>query len=414
MGNIDINKLAELAKLCVEVGLNLQKGQDLIITAPIEALPLVRLIAKYAYSNGSGIVTPFFQDDELSLARFLNPDKTSYDRASGWLYEAMAKAYSNGAARLAIAGENPVLFSEVDSELVSRANKSASIAFQPALAKIASFDINWSIVSYPTKSWANVVFPDLPADAAIGALADAIFKASRVTDGNSISAWKDHNANLRKRTDWLNNNKFDSLHFKSSKTDLTIKLADKHLWQGGASQAKNGVICNANIPTEEVFTTPHSHGVDGIVYSTKPLSYQGTLIEDIMMRFEGGRVVEARAIKGEDVLQRVLSSDEGASRLGEVALVPHSSPISASGLLFYNTLYDENAACHIALGQCYSKCFENGISATTEDIAKQGGNKSTIHIDWMIGSNDMDIDGIKFNGDVVPIFRSGEWCEGNS
>lgn len=410
MNIIDRTKLFDLARATVDVGLNLQKGQDLLITSPIEALPLVRNIAKYAYQKGSGIITPFFYDDELALARYTNSNDEVYDRASTWLYEAMAKAYSNGAARLAIAGDNPMLFTGIDGELIARVNKAASLASKPAMEKITNFDINWSITSYPTLSWAKLVFPNLPDEKAVQALADAIFKASRVEDGDVLDNWQQHNSNLHKRSKWLNEQNFDALHFKSENTDLKISLADDHQWQGGAAQAKNGVTCNANIPTEEVFTTPHSQKVDGVVYSTKPLSYQGNLIENIMMRFEAGKVVEVKSSKGEDVLQKLLASDEGACRLGEIALVPHSSPISASGLLFYNTLYDENAACHIAMGQCYAKCFKNGTSLSSEEIERKGGNQSLIHVDWMIGSQHIDVNGITKSGEIVPVFRKGEWA----
>lgn len=410
MNIIDRTKLFDLARATVDVGLNLQKGQDLLITSPIEALPLVRNIAKYAYQKGSGIITPFFYDDELALARYTNSNDEVYDRASTWLYEAMAKAYSNGAARLAIAGDNPMLFTGIDGELIARVNKAASLASKPAMEKITNFDINWSITSYPTLSWAKLVFPNLPDEKAVQALADAIFKASRVEDGDVLDNWQQHNSNLHKRSKWLNEQNFDALHFKSENTDLKIGLADDHQWQGGAAQAKNGITCNANIPTEEVFTTPHSQKVDGVVYSTKPLSYQGNLIENIMMRFEAGKVVEVKSSKGEDVLQKLLASDEGACRIGEIALVPHSSPISASGLLFYNTLYDENAACHIAMGQCYAKCFKNGTSLSSEEIERKGGNQSLIHVDWMIGSQHIDVNGITKSGEIVPVFRKGEWA----
>jgi aminopeptidase len=214
---------------------------------------------------------------------------------------------------------------------------------------------------------------------------------------------------LHKRTKWLNARTFSALHFKGPGTDLTVGLADEHEWHGGASVAKNGITCNPNIPTEEVFTTPHALRVDGHVSSTKPLSHQGTLIENIKVRFEGGRIVEAKATRGEEVFNKVLGTDEGARRLGEVALVPNSSPISASGLLFFNTLFDENAASHIALGQCYSKCFVNGGELTPDEVAARGGNKSLIHIDWMIGSGEIDVDGINKDGSVVPVMRKGEW-----
>jgi aminopeptidase len=407
---VDPIKLDRLAEVAVKVGLQLAPGQDLLVTAPSAALPLVRKIAEHAYKAGAGLVTPFFSDEEMTLARYRHGHDDTFDRAAGWLYEGMAKALGNNTARLAIVGDNPMLLSNEDPAKVARASKANSIAYQPALQKIAGFDVNWNIVAYPTLSWAKQVFPGDDDDVAVQKLAEAIFAASRVTNSDPIAAWSAHNATLRARTDWLNGQRFHALHFTGPGTDLVVGLADGHEWEGGASTAKNGIICNANIPTEEVFTTPHAARVDGHVRSTKPLSYQGTLIEDIAVRFADGKIVEAKASRGEAVLNKVLDTDEGARRLGEVALVPHSSPISASGLLFYNTLFDENAACHIALGQCYSKCFVGGDKLSPEQIAAQGGNKSFIHIDWMIGSAEIDIDGVHADGRRVPVFRKGEWA----
>ena len=402
--------LDKLADVAVKVGLNLQEGQDLVITAPVEALPLVRRITAAAYRAGAGVVTPILSDAGITLARLENAQDASFDKAADWLYAGMAEAFKGNAARLAIVGEDPMLLAEQDPEKVSRAGKANSIAYKPALEKIANFDINWTIVSYPTVAWASRVFPDLPEAEAVEKLANSLFSSSRVLDADPVANWTDHNANLRKRTAWLNEQRFDALHFSGPGTDLTVGLAEDHEWHGGASTATNGITCNPNIPTEEVFTTPHSARVDGVVRSTKPLSHQGSLIDDIEVRFEAGKIVEAKASKGEAVLQKLLDSDEGARRLGEVALVPHSSPISQSGVLFYNTLYDENAACHIALGQCYSKCFINGGDLSSEEIAARGGNSSMIHVDWMIGSAEMDIDGILHDGTRVPVFRKGEWA----
>ncbi len=408
--SIDPQKLEKLALTAVKVGLRLERGQDLVITAPIAALPLVRLITREAYKAGAGLVTTFYSDEDAVLARYAHAPDESFDRASDWLYEGMAKAYAGNAARLAISGDNPLMLAGQDPAKVARANKANSIAYKPALEKISNFDINWNIVSYPNPSWARQVFPDLPEDEAVAKLAEAIFSASRVDRDDPVSAWAEHNARLREKSSWLNGERFSALHFTGPGTDLTVGLADGHEWHGGASTAKNGITCNPNIPTEEVFTTPHALRVEGTVSSTKPLSHQGTLIDDIQVRFEGGRIVEAKASKGEEVLNKVLDTDEGARRLGEVALVPHSSPISQSGILFYNTLFDENASCHIALGQCYSKCFLDGASLSPEQIAAQGGNSSLIHIDWMIGSDKVDIDGIKPDGSRVPVFRKGEWA----
>jgi aminopeptidase len=407
---VDPVKLDRLAQVAVKVGLNLQEGQDLFLTAPLAALPLVRRIAEHAYKAGAGLVTPIFSDEELTLARYRYGRDGSFDRAAGWLHEGAAKAFAANTARLAIVGDNPMLLSGEDPSKVARANKANSLAYQPALEKIANFDINWNIVAYPGAAWARQVFKDDAEEIAVARLAEAIFAASRVDRDDPVSAWAAHNAALARRTTWLNGERFAALHFTGPGTDLTIGLADGHEWQGGASTAKNGVTCNANIPTEEVFTTPHARRVEGHVSSTKPLSYQGTLIDEIQVRFAEGRIVEAKASRGEEVLNRVLDTDEGARRLGEVALVPHSSPISQSGILFYNTLFDENASCHIALGQCYSKCFVDGSTLTPDEIAAQGGNKSLIHIDWMIGSGEVDIDGIRADGSRVAVFRKGEWA----
>ncbi|MGE0211785.1 MAG: aminopeptidase [Parvibaculaceae bacterium] len=408
--SIDPVKLDRLAEVAIKVGLQLQPGQDLYLTAPVAALPLVRRIAEHAYRSGAGLVTTLLSDEEVTLARYRFAPDESFDRAPGWLYDGVAKAFSANTARLAVVGDNPMLLSGEDPGKVSRANKANSVAYQPALEKIAGFDINWNIIAYPGASWAAQVFPGLPEDVAVAKLADAIFSASRVDNNDPVGAWKAHNEKLAARTRWLNGERFQALHYSGPDTDLTIGLADGHEWQGGASTAKNGITCNPNIPTEEVFTTPHARHVEGRVVSTKPLSYQGTLIDEISVRFEGGRIVEAKAARGEEVLNKVLDTDEGARRLGEVALVPHSSPISKSGLLFFNTLFDENAACHIALGQCYSKCFLNGADLTPEQIAEQGGNKSLIHIDWMIGSGEIDIDGVREDGSRIPVFRKGEWA----
>jgi aminopeptidase len=402
-------RLDNLAEVAVRVGLGLQKGQEVVMTAPLDALPLVRRITEHAYRAGASLVTTLFTDEEAALMRFRHAPDESFDRATDWLFEGMAAAYRRGAARLAVVGENPSLLAGQDPEKVARANRARSKAYLPALELIVGFDINWSIVSSATPAWAKAVFPDLPEDEALQRLWDAIFAASRVDAPDPIAAWAEHNRNLRSRTRLLNEKRFAALHFKGPGTDLKVGLADDHEWNGGSTEAKNGIVCNANIPTEEVFTTPHRDRVDGVVRSTKPLSYQGTLIEEIAVRFENGRIVEAKAKSGEDVLRKVLQTDEGASHLGEVALVPYSSPISRSGLLFYNTLFDENAASHIALGQAYSKCIRNGGALSEEELASRGSNRSLIHIDWMIGSNEVDVDGIGQDGRAEPLMRAGEW-----
>ena len=405
--SVELDKLAELS---IKTGVALQPGQDLIITSPLEAAPLVRRLAFHAYKQGCGIVTPLYTDPKVTLLRYENAQKNSFDKATDWLFEGIGAAFDNNTARLAIVGEDPMLLSEQDPEDIGRANQAVSKASSPVRERITRFDVNWNIIAWPGTQWAKRVFPNLAAEDAQKELANAIFKASRVDGHDPRGAWRAHNANLRKRTDWLNSNGFAALHFYGEGTDLTVGLADGHEWMGGASVARNGVTCNPNIPSEEVFTTPHALKVNGYVRSTKPLSHQGSLIEDISVTFKDGCITKASASKGQEVFLKLIDTDEGARRLGEVALVPHSSPISQSNLLFYNTLFDENAACHIALGQCYSKCFKHGDTLSKGEVVQRGGNSSMIHVDWMIGSQSINIDGLDEAGSATAVFRNGEWA----
>lgn len=407
---IDFAKLDRLAEVAVRTGVNLQPGQDLVLTAPIEALELVRRITVHAYKAGAGIVTPIFSDGPMTLARYENAPDASFDRAPEWLFEAMGAAFKSGAARMAITGDDPMLLSEQDPAKIARLSKAQSIAAKPAMEPVVGFEVNWNIVAYPTQAWAAQVFPDLPVEEAQSQLMDAIYAASRLEGADPVANWADHKTTLKDRVKWLNHMDFAALHYNGPGTDLRLGLADGHIWKGGASPALNGVTCQPNIPTEEVFTCPHAYRVDGTVSATKPLAHQGSVIRDISVRFEAGRIVAATASQGEDVLQDLLKTDDGASRIGEVALVPHSSPISQSGLLFYNTLFDENAACHIALGQCYADTIHGGSTLSKDELLQKGGNQSLIHVDWMIGSDAVDIDGISKTGEVIPVMRGGEWA----
>ncbi|MGH9414976.1 MAG: aminopeptidase [Terriglobales bacterium] len=402
-------KLDRLAQVAVHSGLGLAPGQQLVMTASIEALPLVRRITEHAYRAGAALVTPLLSDEASALLRYHHASDASFDCAPAWLYDGMAAAFRSGAARLAVAGSNPSLLSQEDPVRVSRANRAVSKAYRPALELITGHAINWTIAASATPAWAASVFPNLPEKVALDKLWDAIFAICRVDRTDPVAAWKEHDAKLHAWAARLNERRFAALHFRGPGTDLRVGLSDGHLWLGGGTTAGNGIYCIPNLPTEEVFTTPHKDRVDGHVASTKPLSYQGTLIDKIAVRFEHGKVVDAHAAKGEQVLQRMMETDEGARHLGEVSLVPQSSPIAASGLLFNNTLFDENAACHIALGQAYSHCLEGGDKATRAELAARGANESLIHVDWMIGSAEVDVDGTLPDGREEPVMRHGEW-----
>ena len=284
-----------------------------------------------------------------------------------------------------------------------------SQAYRPALELITRHAINWTIVASATPAWAASMFPEDAHAKALEKLWDAIFQTTRINTEDPVAAWKTHDAGLHKRAAHLNEKRYAALRYRGPGTDFTLGLADDHLWLGGGTTAGNGLYCIPNMPTEEVFTTPHKDRAEGTVTATKPLSHQGTMIEGIHVRFEKGRIVEARASRGQEVLQRLIDTDDGARRLGEVALVPHSSPIAASRMLFLNTLFDENAASHIALGQAYSSCLRDGDKLTPEELAAKGANDSLIHVDWMIGSDKLDIDGITAANVAEPLMREGEW-----
>lgn len=402
-------KLDQLAEVAIRVGLGLARGQELLITAPLDALQLGRRIAEQAYKAGASLVTTIYSDDVDVLARYHYAPDEAFDKAPNWLYDGMARAFKSGVARLAIAGANPMLLSQEDPDKVARSNRAVSAAQKPAMEPITRHDINWTIVAAATPAWASTMFPKDIVQVAVSKLWDAIFATSRVGTQDPVSAWKRHDHELQKRAAYMNGKRYAALQYRGPGTDFRLGLSDGHVWMGGGTTAGNGLYCIPNIPTEEIFTTPHMNRADGTVSASKPLSYMGTLIEDIHVRFEAGRIVEARASRGQEILQTLIDTDEGARRLGEVALVPHSSPIASSELLFYNTLFDENAASHIALGQAYASCLIDGDKASPEELAQRGANTSLIHVDWMIGSNELDIDGITAEGNAEPVMRRGEW-----
>lgn len=403
-------KLNLLAEVAVRVGLGLKEGQELVMTASLDAVDLARRITEQAYRAGASLVTTLYADDEATLMRYHCAPDAAFEKAAGWLYDGMGAAFRSGAARLAITGGNPALLSNEDPDKVARANRAVSKAYRPALELITRHEINWTIVASATPAWAAQMFPGDAPEVALQKLWEAIFYTTRINVDDPVSAWKEHDANLQKRAKYLNEKRYAALKYRGPGTDFTLGLADDHVWMGGGTTAGNGLYCVANMPTEEVFSMPHKDRADGTVTATKPLSHQGTMIEGIHVRFEKGRIVEAHASRGEEVLRKLIETDDGARRLGEVALVPHSSPIASSGMLFLNTLFDENAASHIALGQAYSSCMRDGDKLSKDELAAKGANDSLIHVDWMIGSDRLDIDGVTATGTLEPLMRGGEWA----
>jgi aminopeptidase len=402
-------KLDQLAEVAIKVGLGLASGQELVMTASLDAVPLVRRITEHAYRAGASLVTALYTDDETALMRYRYAPDAAFDHAAKWLYDGMGAAFKSGAARLAITGANPMLLSNEDPDKVGRANRAVSKAYRPALELITRHEINWTIVACATPAWAKAMFPDDAPDVALEKLWDAIFYTSRLENADPVSEWKRHDAGLQKRAAMMNAKRFHSLKYRGPGIDFLLGLADDHVWMGGGTTAGNGLYCIPNIPTEEVFSMPHKDRADGIVTASKPLSHQGTMIEGIRVRFEHGRIVDVKATRGQEVLEKLIDTDEGARRLGEVALVPHSSPIAQSGMIFLNTLFDENAASHIALGQAYSSTVKDGDKLSKEELAAKGANDSLIHVDWMIGSGKLDVDGITQSGTAEPLMRQGEW-----
>ena len=408
--------LAKYAEAIVKVGLNIRAGQRLIISSGVtrgvshQFAPLVREIAKAAYAVGAKYVDAIFADEEMLRLRIQHAPKGSFDIYPKWQIQALKDMIDNGDALLTIGGSNPDLLGGLDAEAVGQMQKTHLENWSPVSEKVSSNAINWCVVAAAGEAWAHKIFPDLPVDKAQEKLWQAIFETTRIDQPDPIEAWNKHIASLRERALYLQNKQYTALHYKAPGTDFTLGLPSGHLWISAQSMAQNGVAFTANMPTEEVFTLPDRNRADGIISATFPLSYGGTLIEDFTVTFENGRIVKATAKKGEAALQKLVDTDEGSHRLGEVALVPASSPIGKRGHLFYNTLYDENASCHIAIGRAYRFTLAGGTELNDDEFIAAGGNVSLNHVDFMIGSPQMDIDGITRDGDREPVMRQGEWA----
>ena len=409
MENFD-QMLEKYAEVIVKIGLNLQPGQRLFIAAELNTAPLVRAVTAKAYQNGAPLVNVLWTDEELTKIRFEYAPRDSFEEYTTWISEGVLKDAKRGDAYLSITGVDPDLLKGYDPELVGAALKTRAKHFKPASEFISNGGVQWTVVCPPTPKWAAKVFPELSIEAAEEKLWKTLFGLCRLDNDDPVSVWRAHLADLQKRHKFMTEKQFTSLHFRGPGTDLKIGMPDNHIWKGGSGATVDGVDFTANIPTEEVFCMPHKYKVDGAVSATKPLNYFGNLIENFSLTFKEGKVVNFKAEKGADALRKMLESDETSSYLGEVALVPHFSPISESGLIFFNTLYDENAACHLALGSAYRDNIQGGTEMNADELEAAGVNNSLIHVDFMIGSDQVDIDGIAPDGNVLPLIRAGRWA----
>ncbi|MCT4509367.1 MAG: aminopeptidase [Tepidibacter sp.] len=403
------NNLKKYASLAVKVGVNIQNGQTLIINSPIECAEFTKIVAKCAYENGAKNVHVRWSDEDLALIKYLNAPDEAFNEFPKWEADGLEELAKNGAAVISISASNPELLKDVDPKRIAAANKARSLALKNYREYIMNSTISWCVVSIPTKAWAKKVFSDSQEDEAVQKLWDNIFKIVRIDKDDPVKAWDNHLKTLNDRVEFLNNKNFKSLHFKSSVTDLTIDLPKDHLWAGGGEYNANKTYFVANLPTEEVFTMPLKTGLNGTVKNTKPFNYAGNLIDNFTLTFEKGKVIDFKAEVGHETLKKLLETDEGASFIGEVALVAYDSPISNSNIVFYNTLFDENASCHLAFGMPYPTCIKNGTEMTPEELKKAGANDSLIHEDFMIGSEDMNIVGLTYDGKEIQIFENGNW-----
>lgn len=407
-----MDKLKKYARLIVETGVNLKKGQTLVVGAPVECAEFARLVASAAYEAGARDVVMNYNDEAFSKIRFMSAPEEVFDEFPEWRKQMMIGYARQGAAFVTIASSDPEILKQADPERIARAQRAGATALKEYRQRLMSNQNAWCIASVPTKAWARKVFAGESEERAVELLWDAILRTVRVdADGDPVAAWKAHQARLKQSKDFLNECNFKYLRYKNSLgTDLTVELPDGHIWLSGAELTPDGREFIANMPTEEVFTMPKKTGVNGTVVSAKPLNYHGNLIEDFTLRFERGKVVEYEAKKGREILQKLLEADENAVYLGEVALVPHDSPISNLNILFYNTLFDENASCHLALGKAYPTCIAGGASMSKEELERAGVNDSLIHEDFMIGTKDLEIVGVKQDGEEIVVFQQGNFA----
>jgi aminopeptidase len=401
--------LKKYAEVTVHIGLNIQKGQKLVIQAPIEAAQYVRFVTKAAYEAGAYLVYVEYQDEEINLLKATHAPFKALEEVPQWKVDGMTQLAKENCSFLNIYAPNPDLMKDVAPERVAASKNAMGAAMKEMSEMIGRGKISWSLVSIPTEAWAESVFPNEPRAVSIEKLWEMIFFVTRVDQDNPVIAWEQHIERLNLKANLLNNKRYKYLHYKGPGTNLKIELPKKHHWLCAEFTNEKDVSFVPNLPTEEVFTVPLKTGVNGIVSSSKPLNLSGTLIDNFSFTFKEGKVIDFSAEKGYEALKHLLETDEGASFLGEVAIVPHNSPISNSNLVFYNTLYDENASCHLALGNSLPIAYQNGNKMSKEELIADGLNDSITHVDFMIGSGELNIDGETEDGKVEPVFREGNW-----
>lgn len=403
-------KLNNYAELLVKVGVNVQKGQTVVLNISIDFPELARAIVKKSYEAGAYKVKVNWSDDAVSRIQYdMGSEESFLDVPTHAAAERIEQA-ENGAAFITIKSDDPDLLAGVSSQKIINANKTASNALSRFRQLTQSFKVSWTLGAAPSAGWATKVFPDVPEEEAVAKLWDAIFQMVRADQPDPVAAWEKHVATLKEKSSYLNDKQYKQLHFVGPGTDLKLDLPENHVWLGGNKENAKGVWFVPNLPTEEVYSAPFRTGVNGTVSSTKPLSYSGNIIDNFTFTFENGRVTKVTAEKGEETLKGLVGMDDGSHYLGEVALVPHHSPISDSNILFYKTLFDENASCHLAIGSAYSACVEGGTELSPEELRERGLNTSAAHTDFMIGSGELDIIGITKDGKEEAVFKQGNWA----
>lgn len=403
--------LAKYAHLLVKQGINVQKGHTVIVTVAVDQAEFARMLVKEAYALGAAEVLVNWTDDILARERLVNVDVERLENVHPQRIAEMNYLLEHKASRLVILSEDPGAYDGVDPEKLSRNARALSQALNPMRQASQANKISWALGAASGLEWAKKVFPNASSDEeAVDLLWDQIFKTCRVYEDDPIKAWEEHEARLDQKAAILNKEQFVKLHYRAPGTDLVLGMPKNHIWESAGSINAQGEHFVANMPTEEVFTAPDYRVADGYVTSTKPLSYNGNIIEGIKVTFKDGEIIDVTAEKGDEVMKKLVFDNAGARGLGEVALVPDKSPISQSGVTFFNTLFDENASNHLAIGQAYAFSVEGGTEMSQEELKEAGLNRSDVHVDFMIGSSQMDIDGIREDGSRVPIFRSGEWA----